>query len=494
MSAETDFQPKLVTVNRDDLGDMPVEDIRSYGYKLVDWMCEYFDSIESYPVSPNVKPGDIKRKLPDSAPVCGEGFNAIFDDFRKVILPGVTHWNHPNFNAYFSISSSCPGIFGELLSGILNVNGMLWKTCPSSTELEERVLEWLKKLLAIPSEFFGVIVDTASISSILGIAAAREHYSGSDIRLKGFPENTRLRMYCSDQAHSSIEKAAIVLGIGLKNVIKVESDDSFRMRPDILEEKIKADKAAGLHPFAVVATLGTTSTTSIDPIPEIGVICKRHSLWFHVDGAYAGVTSIIPEYRSIMDGFENVDSYVTNAHKWLFTPFDASLFFVRDEKLLRRTFSIIPDYLTTAESENVIDYMNYGVQLGRRFRSLKLWFVMRYFGEEGIVNRLREHIRLARLFQFLVGGSRDFELTAPVPFSVVCFRFNPAGIAISEPELESLNRHLMDEVNKTGKVYISHTVLKGSYTLRYAIGNIRTSESHVKAAWKLITGRARKLS
>ncbi len=479
-------------IDENNLGDMPIEEFRSHGYKMVDWMCNYFDSIESYPVVPNITPGDIKKQLPDSAPNCGEPFDAIFDDFKNIVMPGVTHWNHPNFNAYFAITGSMPGLFGELLSGCLNINGMLWKTCPSATELEEQVLIWLKKLFHIPDEFFGVIVDTASVSTMLSLAAAREKFGGNNIRIKGFPPHAGLRMYCSDQTHSSIEKAAIVLGIGLENVIKIESDTSFRMCPDKLDEAIAVDKEAGLIPFAVVATIGTTSTTSIDPVPAIGQICRKHNIWLHVDGAYAGVASIMPEYRSLMDGFEYVDSYVTNTHKWFFTPFDASLLYVRDEELLRRTFSIIPDYLVTAESGEAVDYMNYGVQLGRRFRALKLWFMLRYFGKDGIINRLRDHIRLTRVFQSLVEESSDFEVTAPVPFSVVCFRMNPAGKSLSEKELAALNQQLMDDVNDTGRIFIAQTILKGKYTLRYAIGNIRTNESIVRAAWKLIQEQAHK--
>lgn len=480
--------PELKKIDRSDLGDMTVEEFRKVGYRMIDWACDYFSNIESYDVLPKTNPGDIKAALPKKAPESSEPCEQIMEDFKSIILPGVTHWNHPNFNAYFSITGSAPGIFGDLMSSLLNINGMLWKTCPSATELEEVVINWAKDLLSIPEEFFGMIVDTASIASLHALAAAREQCEGYDIRVRGFYEgqkSSKLRLYCSDQAHSSIEKAAIVLGIGLENVCKIESDEEFKMNTAALERQIETDLSNNYLPFAVSATIGTTSSTSIDPVEEIGRICKKHSIWLHVDGAYAGCASAIPEYREIMNGFEYVDSYVINAHKWLFTPFDASLFFVRNEALLKKTFSVVPEYLSTSDSEKVTDYMNYGIQLGRRFRSLKLWFVMRYFGKKGIVNRLREHIRLARLFRSFVEDSEDFETTAPTPFSVVCFRFNPGG-GRGERELESLNMRLMEAVNGTGKLYLSHTKLKDIYTLRFAIGNIRTSESNIRESWDTI--------
>ena len=490
--------PELKNIDPSNLGDMPIEDFRKFGYQLIDWACDYFDSIDSIPVLPDVSPGDIKAALPDKAPERGEPCEDIIDDFKSKILPGVTHWNHPSFHAYFANTGSVPGIFGDLLSSVLNINGMLWKTCPSATELEEVVINWAKDLLYIPDEFFGMIIDTASLASLHALAAARENYDRFNIRVNGFQhegDRPRFRLYCSDQAHSSIEKAAIVLGIGLENVCKIATDDQFRMRPEELNRCISEDKTNGFHPLAVVATLGTTSTTSIDPVKEISRVCRRHGLWLHVDGAYAGSASALPEYRWIMDGIENADSYVVNPHKWLFTPIDTSLIFVKDGDLLKKTFAVIPEYLKTPESEIAVDYMNYGIQLGRRFRSLKLWFVMRYFGKEGIVNRLRDHIRIARLFRSFVEESALFEPTAPTPFSVVCFRFNPGQgeSELSETELKKLNKRLMNNVNATGKLYISHSMLKDKYSLRFAIGNIRTTENHIRASWEVITECAEKL-
>ncbi|MFC1555182.1 pyridoxal phosphate-dependent decarboxylase family protein, partial [candidate division KSB1 bacterium] len=455
----------------------------------------YLTDPGKYPVLSKVKPGEIKGLLPEDPPEDGEDFRKILDDFNEKIMPGVTHWNHPNFYAYFAITGTKPGILGEILSQTLNINGMLWKTCPSSTELEEVVVNWAKKLMNIPEEFFGLIVDTASVSTLNAIVAARENCRDLNVRVKGFSsiDNTRLRLYCSDQTHSSIDKAAIISGIGLENVCKIETEDNFRMIPEKFEERIKTDIGSGYRPFAAVATIGTTSTTGVDPVPEIGKICRKYDIWLHVDGAYAGTASIIPEFKYLMDGFENVDSYVFNPHKWLGVPFDASLLYVRNEDILKKAFSIIPEYLTTAESGTVTDYMNYGPQLGRRFRAIKLWFVLRYFGKNGIISRLRGHIRFAQLFKSKVEHSVDFEIMAPVPFSVICFRLNPSGKNLNEEEIEKINTKLMNEVNKTGKIYISHSKLKGKYTLRFAIGNFKTTENDVISAWDLIEKTAMEL-
>lgn len=474
-------------IDRSDLGDMSVEEFRNQGYKFIDWICSYITNIEDYPVLSESNPGEIREKLPAQAPEKGESIDSILEDFDRTIMPGITHWNHPKFFAYFSISSSFPAMLGEMLSNAVNVNGMLWKTSPSATELEEAVGAWLRDMLHLPEEFFGMIVDTASISSLYALTAARERIKGLDIRLNGYPTGDQSRpicIYCSDQAHSSIDKAGIVLGFGLENIKRIPSDENFRMRTDLLEQAIREDIDAGKTPAAVVATIGTTSTTSIDPVPEIGRICRKYDLWFHVDGAYGGIASIIPEFSHLMDGFEYVDSYVTNPHKWLFVPIDLSMFYFRDRDLFKKAFSMVPEYLTTAESEVATDYMNYGVQLGRRFRSLKLWFVLRYFGREGIINRLRESIRLAKLFESQVLKTDGFETMAPVPFSTICFRYNPGNL--SDGELERVNAALMDNVNGSGSVYISHTKLNGKYTLRFAIGNIRTNEEHIMEAWKKI--------
>ncbi|MFC1731969.1 pyridoxal phosphate-dependent decarboxylase family protein [candidate division KSB1 bacterium] len=485
---------QLGQIDPSGLGDMPYEDFRRHGTQVVDWICSYFKDIDRYPVLSRCRPGDIKGSLPESAPESGERIDDIMKDFNDIIVPGITHWNSPRFFAYFSISSSAPAILGEMLSNALNVNGMLWKTSPSATELEELVAKWLRRMLHLPEDFTGMIVDTASIASFYGLAAARERLTDLDIRTRGFPtgQNAQpLCIYCSDQSHSSIDKAAIVLGYGLNNIRRIQTDDQFRLNTQELERLIKKDIGEGRRPVAAVATIGTTSTTSIDPVPEIGRICRKYGLWLHVDGAYGGIASIIPEYHHLMDGFEYVDSYVTNPHKWLFVPIDTSMLYFRDRDLFKRAFSLVPEYLTTRESDEVTDFMNYGVQLGRRFRSLKLWFVLRYFGREGIINRLREAIRLGRLIQAKVEAHKDFETTAPVPFSTVCFRFNP-GLD-DEQKIEELNTELMDRINSSGRIYISHTKLRGKYTLRFTVGNIRTTERHITEAWELIQQSAAEL-
>ncbi|MFC1564885.1 pyridoxal phosphate-dependent decarboxylase family protein [candidate division KSB1 bacterium] len=480
--------PNLSNIDENNLGDMPIDEFRKYGYRFIDWVCDYFENIEDYPVLSASSPGDIKSALPDT-PDKPDAFDDILNDFDNIIIPGITHWNHPSFNAYFSNTGSGPSILADLISAALNVNVMLWKTSPSATELEETVMEWMRKLLHLPEGFFGMIIDTASTATFTALVAARENIPDLNIRIKGFSGGNGAKpiiIYCSDQAHSSVDKAAIAIGTGIENVRRIKSDDNFSMIPSELEKSLKSDLENELLPFAVISTIGTTSSTSIDPVPEIGTICRKYGLWHHVDGAYAGVVSIVPEYNFLMDGFENVDSYVTNPHKWLFAPIDTSLIFYKDPEKVKSAFSIVPEYLKTTESSETVDYMNYGIQLGRRFRALKLWFIIRYFGREGLINRLRDHLRIARLFQSYVKNHPDFELLAPVPFSVICFRYNPGGNFRNEDELEKINSELMEKVNSTGKLYLSHTKLNGKYTIRFAIGNIKTNEGHVDKAWELI--------
>lgn len=479
------------------LGDMTPEAFRRYGYRVVDWIAGYLAKVGEYPVLAQVAPGEIRRQLPETPPIQGESLEQVLADFERVILPGITHWNHPAFFAYFAITGSGPGILGEMLSAALNVNGMLWRTSPALTELEEHVLDWLRQMLGLPPGWLGMITDTASISSLYAIAAAREAVPGLRVReegLAGRPDVPRLRLYCSEQAHSSIEKAAITLGLGLAGVRKIPTDIEFRMDAATLAAAIAEDRRAGWQPFCVVATVGTTSTTSVDPVPEIAAICQREGLWLHVDGAYAGMAAILQEMRHILAGCDQADSIVVNPHKWLFTPIDCSAFYCRHPDVLRRAFSLVPEYLRTAEgeAEAVRNLMDYGVQLGRRFRALKLWFVIRAFGQEGLAARLREHIRLAQEFAAWVDASQDFERLAPTPFSTVCFRFHPQGFS-NETELNRLNEALLEAVNATGQVYLSHTKLNGRYTLRLAIGNLRTTEAHVARAWELVQQEAVRL-
>jgi aromatic-L-amino-acid decarboxylase len=470
----------------DSLGDMSAEEFRQYGYRAIDWIADYLTHTERYPVLASVAPGDIKAALPTQPPAAPESMDDILADFERTIIPGITHWNHPAFYAYFSITASGPGILGELLTAALNVNGVLWKTSPSATELEERVLDWLRQMLGLPQGFAGVIMDTASIATMSALAAAREALN-LDIRQRGMTGRTdlpRLCVYTSEQAHSSVEKGAITLGLGQEGVRKIAVDVAFRMDVAALAEAIVEDIDAGWLPMCVVATVGTTSTTSIDPVPEIGALCRRYGIWLHIDGAYGGIPGIVPELRHVLDGCELADSIVVNPHKWLFTPIDCSAFYVRDPATLRRAFSLVPEYLRTPE-QDVTNYMDWGVQLGRRFRALKLWMVIRYFGEHGLAARINYHIAMAQQFAAWVDASPTFERLAPVPYSTICFRVHPAGID-DEQVLEQINMEVLDTVNQSGSLFISHTKLHGAYTLRVAIGNLRTTPAHIEAAWEQI--------
>jgi aromatic-L-amino-acid decarboxylase len=476
------------TGDRPALGDMDAATFRREGHHLVDWIAEYLEHGERYPVLSRVSPGDVRRALPASAPDEGEPFDRIFADFERLILPGVTHWNHPGFFAYFAITGSGPGILGEFLSAALNAQGMLWRTSPSVTELEEVALGWLRQLIGLPPGFEGVIYDTASVSSLHALAAAREAAVPrvGELGLAGRADVPRLRVYCSEHAHSSIDKGVMLVGLGRNGLRKIPADDRFRMRVDALKQAISEDRAAGFRPIAVVATVGTTSTTSVDPVRAIADLSAAEKVWLHVDAAYAGVAAMIPEYRHILDGCELADSLVVNPHKWLFTPFDLSAFYCRRMDMVRAAFSLTPEYLRTAEAGQVRNLMDTGIQLGRRFRALKLWMILRYFGANGIRTRLSEHMRLAELFAGWVDAHPGFERLAPVPFSVVCFRAKPRGRQMSEVDLERLNQALLDSVNQSGEVFLSHTKLDGRFTLRLAVGNIRTTERHVARAWELL--------
>ena len=487
------MSPKDEFNKTDALHDMPLEEFRRAGYQLVDWIVEHFRQIDQVPVLPKVAPGDIKALLPANPPNTGEAMENILADIDRVIMPGITHWNHPNFFAYFSITGSGPGILGELLSAALNVNGMLWKTSPAATEVEQVVLDWLRQMLDLPANFWGIIYDTASVSSMHAIAAAREQLKELYVREKGMagrPDLPRLRLYTSAQAHSSIEKAAITLGIGLENVRKIPVDSEFRMVPQLLEEAIREDRKAGWQPFCVVATVGTTSTTSIDPVPEIVRICQRENLWLHVDAAYGGSAAVVPEMRHVLAGCEEADSIVVNPHKWLFVPIDLSAFYTRKPHILKRAFSLVAEYLRTDADSQVENLMDYGIQLGRRFRALKLWFVIRYFGTEGIVNRIRFHLSLAQKMANWIDQHPHFRRMAPTPFSTICFRAEPAELTNRE-ELNRFNELLLEKINAQRKIFLSHTKLNDNYVLRMAIGNLRTSETHLEAAWKLIQDKYR---
>ena len=473
------------------LGDMDPEAFRREAHRIADWIADYLADPERYPVLSRVAPGDIARALPSEAPVQGEPFERIFADFERVILPGITHWNHPGFFAYFAITGSAPGILAEFLSAALNVQAMLWRTSPAATELEEVTLAWLRRLVHLPDTFEGVIYDTASISTLHALAAARERAVPA-VRSHGLHAAGRFRIYCSDQTHSSIDKAVILLGFGHEALRKIPSDAEFRMRVDALTDAVAEDRANGFTPLAIVATVGTTSSTSRDPVAAIAALCEREGLWLHVDAAYAGVAAMVPGYEQILEGAERADSIVLNPHKWLFTPFDLSVLYTRHMDVVRAAFSLTPEYLKTAEAAVARNLMDTGIQLGRRFRALKLWMVLRHFGADGLRARLAEHMRLARLFGEWVDSAPDFERMAPIPFSVVCFRAAPAELRGNDSALDELNSRLVDEVNQSGQIFVSHTRLNGRFVIRLAIGNLHTTEQHVRHAWTLVCSLLRR--
>jgi len=461
---------------------------RRAGYQLVDWIGAYLEDTEQYPVLSRARPGDVRDALPASAPETGEPFDAILDDVERLIVPGLTHWNHPGFFAYFAISGSGPGVLAEFLSAAFNAQGMLWRTSPAVTELEEVALGWLRRLLGLPDAFEGVIYDTASIGTLHALAAARQE-AVAEVRergLAGRPEVSPLRVYCSEHAHSSVDKAVIMLGLGEAGLRRVDADERFRLRPDVLADAIAEDRRNGISPLAVVATVGTTAVTSVDPVPAIADLCERERLWLHVDAAYAGAAALVPGREDTLAGCDRATSFVVNPHKWLFTPFDLSAFYCRRMDSLRAALSLTPAYLESRDAEPVRNLMDTGIQLGRRFRALKLWMVLRHFGAAGIRHRIAEHIRLAGLFAGWIDASTRFERLAPVPFSVVCFRACPAELDDDPPALDELNARLLDAVNATGDVFLSHTRLEGRFALRLAVGHIRTTERHVARAWELL--------
>jgi aromatic-L-amino-acid decarboxylase len=458
------------------------------------WIDDYYREGRRYPVLSRAKPGDLTRALPAEAPEQGEPMMRLLDDFESQIIPGITHWNHPRFFAYFAISAAPATVLAEALAAALDVNAMLWRTSPAATELEEVTLSWLRRMLGLPDAFHGIIYDTASISGFTALAAARERLD-LDIRARGMAgrdDLPRLRVYITEHTHSHIEKGAIALGIGRDNVIKIPCDDAFAMRPEALAAQIDADVAAGYRPMCAVATVGTTSTTSSDPVAALRDVTRERDVWLHVDAAYGGPAAILPEFRWLLDGAHGADSIVLNPHKWLFIPVDLSVLYVRDPGLLERTFSLVADFLETPETD-VRNYMNYGLQLGRRFRALKLWFALRNYGVSGMQVRLRRHIALAQEFATWVAAEPGWQVLAPHPLSVVCFRYAPDAEA--DPEAVDLaNMAIMDRVNAGGEVYLSATRLHGRVALRIAIGNERTTRDDVALAWAWLTQSAVSLS
>jgi aromatic-L-amino-acid decarboxylase len=469
---------------------MTPEEFERYGHAVVDWIARYMREREQYPVLSQVAPGEIRAQLPPHPPQDGEAFEAMLRDVEDVILPGITHWQSPNFFAYFPASTSGPSILGDLLASGLGVQGMLWATSPACTELETHVLDWLVGMLGLPGGFLsttrggGVIQDTASSASLCALLAARERATGFETNERGV--DRPLTAYTSIQAHSSIEKAAVVAGIGRSNLRLIEVDDNFAMRPDALARAVTEDREAGRIPFIVFGTTGTTSSTAMDPLRDIGEVCRREGLWFHVDAAMAGTAAVCPEHRWIHDGLELADSYCFNPHKWMLTNFDCDCFYVTDRAVLIRTLSVLPEYLKNQATESgaVFDYRDWHVPLGRRFRALKLWFVIRHYGVEGLRQHIRAHVSLAQEFKARVEAAPDFEVAAPVPLNLVCFR-HVGG--------DELNQRLMDRLNASGEMFLTHTRLQGKITLRFAIGGVDTAARHVRRAWDLIEESARDL-
>jgi aromatic-L-amino-acid/L-tryptophan decarboxylase len=481
-------------------GDMDAGSFRRHGYEVIDWIADYLERVGELPVLAQVRPGDVRATLPPEPPRAPEPFGDALRDLDELLLPGVTHWNHPAFHAYFAITGSGPGILGEALIAALNVNGMLWRTSPSATELEEVVLDWLRQLLGLDPGFRGVICDTASVATLAALAAARER-ADLNVRQRGMagrPDLPMLRIYTSEHAHSSIEKAAITLGIGRDGVRAITTDERYRMDPYALAEAVREDVRFGYRPIAIVPTVGTTSTTSVDPVAAIADVRDAlveelgYDLWLHVDAAYGGMAALCDELRWVLDGVDRADSLVTNPHKWLFTPIDCSAFFVRDVDTLTRAFSLVPEYLAT-DDEGVTDYMDWGVQLGRRFRALKLWLVIRYFGGDGLAERIRHHVAQAQRVARWVEDHPELELVAPVPMSTVCFRARPHAAADDEERLSDLNRRWLSAVNRTGRAYLSHTELDGRYVVRLATGNLRTTDERLEATLTLLDEELRRL-
>jgi aromatic-L-amino-acid decarboxylase len=468
-------------------GDMPDGEFRAALAQVAQWVADYRQRVGELPVMSRAVPGQIENALPRTAPERREPIEAWLEDLEKIIVPGMTHWNHPGFMAYFSTTGSGPGMLGELVSSAFNVNGMLWKTSPACTELEKVVLRWYAAAMGLPESWFGLVTDTASTSTLVALAAAREA-AGLNVREEGLSGKPPLVIYCSREAHSSVDKAGVVLGVGIRGVRRIACDEQFRLRPADLEEAIRRDLADQRRPFAVVATVGTTSCTAVDPVAEIAEVCRRYSLWLHVDAAYAGSAAIAPELRWTLAGCDQADSLVTNPHKWFFTPLDFSALFTRRPEVFRNAFSLVPEYLRT-DAPGVTDLMDYSFQLGRRFRALKLWFIFRYFGTEGIAQRIREHVRLAHEFACRVDSHPQLERLAPAPFSVVCFRAHPTHMD-SEEELEHLNSGILHSVNAGGEVFLSHTKLNGRYCLRIAVGNIQTRREHLDRTFDLVCAAA----
>lgn len=468
---------------------MDLPEFRKHAHELVDWMTDYLENVREYPVKSTVAPGEILKQLPDYAPETSESFDQIMSDFKDIILPGMTHWQHPSFFAYFQANSSAPSVLAEMLTATLAAQCMSWQTSPAATELEQQVTGWLRSMIGLPNSFSGVIQDTASTATLCALLTAREQATEWKGNADGLSQKGEFTVYASTETHSSIEKAVRIAGLGSNNLRKIPVDDRFAMQPELLREEVEKDLADGYSPLAVIATIGTTGSTAVDPLKPIAEICQEKSLWLHVDAALAGTALLLPEMRWMSEGVEHADSFVFNPHKWMFTNFDCSAYFVSNEDALIRTFEILPEYLKTAEGDRVHNYRDWGIQLGRRFRALKLWFVIRSYGVEGLRQKVREHLDLAAWVESQIESHPLFELTAPRTVNLVCFRLRPERV--DDPDrLNDLNHQLLENLNSSGKLYLTHTKLNGIFTIRMSIGQTQVNRHDVESAWRLITEEA----
>ena len=469
-----------------------IEEFRQYGHQFVDWMSDYYSSIDDYPVKSKVRPGDIFHQIPDEAPEQSESIQEIFDDFKRIILPGITHWQSPKWFAYFQANSSYPSVLAEMLTATLATQCMIWDTSPAATELEEKMMIWLRKIMGLPEHFEGVIQDTASTATLCAFLSAREKASSFSINSKGFLGDENFRIYCSKETHSSIDKAVRIAGLGDKSLVRIEVDEKLALKPELLDHTIRQDLQSGKKPLCVVATIGTTGTMAIDPLKEIARVCQKYHIWLHVDAAYAGSAMVLPEFRWMIEGLEYADSYVFNPHKWLFTNFDCSAYYVRDKDTLVRTFAIMPEYLKTGVDERVNNYRDWGIQLGRRFRALKIWFVLRNFGTAEIRNRIRKHINMAQELTAVIRKDPGFEIVLTNPLNMICFRFHPENIDDIET-LNNLNQKIMKEVNASGETFLTHTKVNGIFVIRLVAGQTYLEKKHLDDAWNLIRNTSYKI-
>jgi aromatic-L-amino-acid/L-tryptophan decarboxylase len=472
---------------------MQPDEFRRHAHQLVDWMADYFANAGTLPITADVTPGDIARKLPSVAPEEGEAFQRLFQDFQSIIMPGMTLWNHPGWFAYFPGNTSPPSVLAEMLTATLGAQCMSWATSPAATELEEVVMEWLRQMIGLPEPFVGSIQDTASTATLVALLSARERASGFAAGVRGLGHTgARLTVYASTEAHSSVDKAVKLAGYGLDQLRRIPVQHQYAMRAEALDEAIRRDLAEGCVPACVIATIGSTSSTAVDPVPAIAEICHRHGVWLHVDAAYAGTAAIVPELRQPFSGMEQADSVVFNPHKWMLVNLHCTAYFVRDRETLLRTFRATPEYLRTAQDAEVTNYRDWGIQLGRRFRALKVWFVIRSYGVEALRRLVRSHVGLARELAGWILSSDNFELMAPVPFGLVCFRYRPHGVT-EDSEIDRINRTLLSRVNSSRRIYLTHTQLGGHYVIRLVVGQRQTERSHVEEAWRLIQESAKSL-